>query len=80
MLRFRCECSDENCNARIPLELNKYQKIHEDRDVFIVQPDHQVDPIEKVIQKEALYNIVRKNNSTPEPGSVLNETTIDNSK
>lgn len=78
LLRFKCECSDENCDARIPLELSKYQSIHEDRNAFIVKIDHQVDPIEKVIQQEKEYNVVRKNNSTPEPGTVLNETTIDN--
>jgi hypothetical protein len=79
MLRFRCECSDENCNARLPLELNTYQLIHEDRDAFIIKPNHQVDPIEVVIRKEAEYSVVRKNNSTAEPGTKLNETTIDNS-
>lgn len=79
MLRFKCECSDENCDARIALELSKYQKIHEDRDAFIVKTDHQVDPIEKVIQKEETYNVVRKNNSTAEPNDTLNETTINNS-
>jgi hypothetical protein len=79
MLRFKCECSDENCSARIPLELNKYQVIHEDRNAFIVKPNHQVDPIEKVILEEEEYSVVRKNNSTPEPGKVLNDTTIDNS-
>ncbi len=78
LLRFKCECSDENCSARIPLELNKYQAIHEDRDAFIVKIDHQVDPIEKVIQKEENYNVVRKNNSTPEPNSTLKKTTINN--
>ena len=79
LLRFKCECSDENCTERIPLELDTYQKIHEDRDAFIVKVDHQVDPIEKVVQMEAEYNVVRKNNSTPEPNDTLKQTTIDNS-
>jgi uncharacterized FlgJ-related protein len=79
LLRFKCECSDENCNERIQLELNKYQQIHEDRNLFIIKLNHQVDPIEKVIRREKHYNVVRKNNSTPEPGSTLNITTIDNS-
>lgn len=78
MLRFKCECSDEDCNDRIALELNKYQVIHEDRDAFIVKINHQVDPIEKVIQKEENYNVVRKNNSTPEPSDTLNKTSVSN--
>lgn len=79
LLQFQCECSDENCSVRIPLTLKDYQKIHTDRDTFIVKPNHQVDPIEKVIKVEETYSIVKKNNSTPEPGDVLNETTVDNS-
>lgn len=79
LLRFNCECSDENCTERIPLQLTEYQFIHTDRDTFIVMPDHQVDPIEKVLKKTKHYNVVKKNNSTPEPGSKLNETSIDNS-
>ena len=77
-LAFKCECSDENCSARIPVLLNEYQEIHLNRDTFIVLPDHQVDPIEVVIKKTEFYNIVKKNNSTDEPLNVLNETTIDN--
>lgn len=79
LLHFRCECSDENCDERIPIRLSEYQEIHSNRDTFIVKLKHQVDPIEKVIREEAGYNVVKKNNSTPEPGKNLNDTTIDNS-
>jgi hypothetical protein len=79
LLQFKCECSDENCDVRIPLKLSKYREIHVDRDTFIIKTDHQVDPIEKVIAKEKEYSVVKKNNSTAEPGDLLNNTTIDNS-
>lgn len=78
LLQFKCECSDENCTARIPLRLSRYQEIHTNRDTFIVKTDHQVDPIEKVILKEKDYNVVKKNNSTAEPNDLLNDTTINN--
>ena len=78
-LHFKCECSDENCSARILMLLSEYQDIHINRDTFIVKPDHQVDPIEKVLKVTPGYNIVKKNNSTPEPNDTLNITTIDNS-
>lgn len=65
--------------ARIPMQLTDYQQLHTDRDTFVVMPDHQVDPIETVIAETADYNVVQKNNSTPEPTSGLNETSIDNS-
>lgn len=77
-LEFKCECSDENCAERISMLLNEYQEIHTDRDTFIVMPNHQVDPIEKVTREEARYNVVKKNNSTSEPTNTLNDTSIDN--
>lgn len=62
LLQFKCECSDENCLVIIPMPLSEYQHIHTDRNTFIVVPDHQVDPIEKVLKKTKVYNIVKKNN------------------
>lgn len=77
-LLFKCECSDENCSLRLPMQLSEYQKIHSNRDTFIVFPNHQVDPIEKVLRKTAHYAIVKKNNSTPEPSGTLNDTPVNN--
>jgi hypothetical protein len=65
--------------VRLPLALSKYREIHLDRNAFVVKTNHQVDKIEKVIKREKGYNIVRKKNSTPEPGDELNVTSIDNS-
>lgn len=79
LLLFRCECSDENCDARIPLKLTQYKTIHDDRSTFIVKLNHQVDPIEKVVHIEKDYNVIIKNNTTPEPNDTLKDTTIDNS-
>lgn len=79
ILHFKCECSDENCNIRIPLLQSEYQKIHTNRDTFIVMPNHQVDPIETVLKETTKYNVVKKNNSTPEPSDELNDTVINNS-
>lgn len=78
LLYFKCECSDENCETRIPILQSEYGAIHEDRKTFTVLPDHQVDLIEKVIKRTPLYNVVEKNNSTPEPSDRLNSTTIEN--
>lgn len=79
LLRFMCECSDENCEERVALKMSEYDKVHVSRDKFIVMPGHQVDPIEKVVKEEAGYNVVVKNNTITEPSDVLNETSIDNS-
>lgn len=78
-LHFKCECSDENCDARISIKLSDYQTIHENRDAFIIKLKHQVEAIEKILRTEDAYSVVEKNNSTAEPGKTLNITTIDNS-
>lgn len=78
LLHFKCEYSDEECDERIAIILTEYQGIHANRDTFIVKLEHQVDPIEKVIRTASAYNVVMKNNSTPEPGKELNETAINN--
>jgi hypothetical protein len=79
LLNFKCECSDEDCNERIPMRLSVYNKIHENRDAFIIIPKHQVNKIEKVITTEDNYSVVEKNNTIAEPGDTLNATSIDNS-
>ncbi len=78
VLHFKCECSDEDCDTRIPIKLSVYQKIHENRDAFIIKLKHQVDAIEKVIRTEEKYSVVEKNNSTTEPGDKLNKTSLNN--
>lgn len=78
IIHFKCECSDEDCDKRIPLDLEGYQSIHSNRDTFVVIPGHQVDPIETTLLESEKYHVVKKNNSTPEPGEDLNDTLVDN--
>lgn len=80
LLRFKCECSDEKCEVRLPLRLSKYREIHTNRNTFIVKKNHQIDEIEKVIAEEKDYSVVVKNNSTPEPDNILRKTSIHNQR
>jgi hypothetical protein len=80
MLQFKCECSDEECEVRIPLRLSLYRQIHLDRNTFIVRPDHQVESIERVLCEEQDYSVVKKRRSTPEPNDELKKTDIRNKK
>ncbi len=78
LLYFICECSDENCVARIPLEVSEYQELHADRDTFVVKPNHDVTPIEKIVKKTPTYIVVKKNHTVPEPSGGLHTTSISN--
>jgi hypothetical protein len=81
LLYFKCECSDENCQIRLPLRLSMYKTIHLDRSAFLIKPGHDVKPIEKVIETHYTYCVVRKNNTTTEPESEapFNQTGLNNS-
>lgn len=78
-LHFNCECSDENCTERIILALDEYQQIHADRKSFIVKPGHEVTAIEEVVRTENNFSVVRKLAVVANPGTELNETSVDNS-
>ncbi len=60
VIHIKCECSYENCELHIPLKTVEYQKIHTDRDAFIVFPGHQVDMSDAVLTKKVRYSIVKK--------------------
>lgn len=81
-LDYKCECSDENCSARIPMKLSDYKDLHLDRSSFIIKPHHEVKLIEKVIETTETYAVVRKNNMTPEPelDAEFNKSGLDNSR
>lgn len=80
-LDFKCECSDENCEVRVSMLLSEYRKIHKERSTFVIKPNHEFNPIEKVIKVTDGYSVVRKNNVTAEPkeGADFNVTELDNS-
>jgi hypothetical protein len=78
ILFFRCECSDENCNQRIPVRLDEYQALHADRKMFIMKPGHEVDSLERVVQTHDEFIAVKKHRIVRNPGTTLHKTKIDN--
>lgn len=74
LLDFYCECSDENCDTRINILLSEYQKIHLNRSSFIVKLNHQNESIEDIVRSMSSYCVVKKKNTTTEPGEELNIT------
>lgn len=76
---FYCECSNENCHARVPITPKVYHTIHKDKKAFVVVPGHEVERIERVIAKKSGYNVVQKHEEPPASASNLNQTHIKNS-
>ena len=65
-LHFYCECSNVDCVDRVEIGLHEYNKIHEDRDLFVVLPGHEVLKVENVVRKEPNYLVVKKHITPPE--------------
>lgn len=77
-LHFYCECSDENCQERIPLKRSQYDAIHKANDRFVIVCGHEVPGIEKIVEKTDDYCVVQKTIEPPKRVSGLKPTPISN--
>ena len=59
-IAFLCECSHLDCRERIQLEPSRFDRIHRDADVFILVPGHEIPDIERIVDQEQDFLIVRK--------------------
>lgn len=59
-IAFFCECSDLDCRERIELMAGRFEEIHRERDLFVVAPGHERIEVERVVDQEGGYLIVRK--------------------
>ncbi|HEX8389838.1 MAG TPA: hypothetical protein VF597_00240 [Candidatus Saccharimonadales bacterium] len=78
-LQFYCECSDENCKARIPMRHSDYNDIHKNRKRFIVKTGHDVAAIERIVTEKTGYMVVEKRAAPPaiDETYTLNPTDLD---
>jgi hypothetical protein len=59
-IAFLCECSHLDCRERIQLEPSRFDRIHRDKDVFILVPGHEIPDVERIVDQERDFLIVRK--------------------
>lgn len=59
-IAFLCECSRLDCRERIHLTPSRFDRIHRDPDVFVLVPGHEIPDIERIVDQEGDYLIVRK--------------------
>ena len=57
---FFCECSDLDCRERVHAVPGRFEEIHRDSELFILVPGHERPEIERVVDQEADFLIVRK--------------------
>jgi hypothetical protein len=60
LVPFLCECADEQCRGRVSMNVAEYVEIHGDRDRYAILRDHATTDGEGLIERRALFDIVRK--------------------
>jgi hypothetical protein len=60
LVPFLCECGDGECQGRVSMNVAEYVEIHVDRDQYAILRDHTTADGEAVIERRALFDIVRK--------------------
>jgi hypothetical protein len=59
-VRFRCECSQPDCNEAIVLSLAEYEQVRQHSHLFVVIEDHVVQEVEDVVGRRAGCVVVAK--------------------
>lgn len=63
---FLCECSNTDCNLRLPLTIPEYEEVRRSPVLFIVAPGHELPEIETVVLRKGSYQIVTKRGKAAE--------------
>jgi hypothetical protein len=61
-----CECGDAGCVQRISMTRAEYEQLRSDPHHFAVHPGHEYPDVEEVVERRKGYDIVSKNQGTPE--------------
>lgn len=60
LINFYCECSALDCEERISLTIDAYEKLHLDDSKFVLAPGHEAATVEKTIFTTPQFIIVEK--------------------
>ena len=60
VIAFQCECSNEQCQERVPLTLEQYEEIHKHKAYFVLAKGHEEPKVEKVKLKSGSFSVVEK--------------------
>jgi hypothetical protein len=68
---FLCECADPTCTQRVELSLSEYDRIRAEPTRFVLAPDHDVQEIEQVVEREPDHLVVEKVGTAGDTASSL---------
>lgn len=70
IIKFFCECSDEDCKKRIEMTPKEYKALHSNRREFIVIDGHETPEVEKIVKEYGNFNVVEKFIDPPSPQEI----------
>lgn len=59
-IAFVCECSQLDCDEHVNISIARYEKLHRQKDLFIVFRGHDTPSVERVVEREGDFDIVEK--------------------
>jgi hypothetical protein len=57
---FVCECGQAECAEALPVPLADYERVRSEPTHFIVAPGHETSDVERIVERNAGYDVVRK--------------------
>jgi hypothetical protein len=62
---FVCECGYPDCNATVELSRAEYEEVRTDFDRFLVVPGHEIEEVDRVVERHPGYFVVVKRAGEP---------------
>lgn len=57
---FVCECGYLGCNTTVELSISEYEAVRTDFDRFLVVPGHEIDEVDRVVERHSDHLVVVK--------------------
>ena len=55
-----CECANTECEEKVLVPMNEYERIRQHERRFMVVPGHTVPDVEDLVERHELYDVVEK--------------------
>lgn len=57
---FLCECADDGCLGRVEMDMDEYDAIHVDSELYVILRAHPLADGEQVVEERDGFDVVRK--------------------
>jgi hypothetical protein len=64
LLPFVCECGLRDCTRTLELTIREYEHVRDDPTWFATLPGHEIEDVERVIERHERFVVVRKDEPT----------------